>query len=69
MAKQQEVVEEITAKYHMYADGSSYWGIALFRNGETPIATTKEMHQNKNIEGKIAWYKEATTKKDEVEAS
>ena len=44
--------------YWMYSDGSSYWGISLYRRAEElPIETNKEMHSNENLAEKLEWYK------------
>jgi len=45
--------------YFIYSDGSSTWGIGVYR-GETPLRTTEEIHQNKNIAEKIDWHKKET---------
>ena len=30
--------------YWMYADGSSYWGVSLFRGEELPVKITQKRH-------------------------
>jgi hypothetical protein len=56
-------VAKPTAKYYMYADGSSYWGISLWRNDELPIECGAEQHHNMALDQKIEWY---TKKVEEI---
>ena len=41
--------------YHVYEDGHSYWGIPLYRYGETPLACTLDLHES-TVEEKILWH-------------
>ena len=67
--KQQEKVEEIQAKYNMYKDGSSYWGIGLYRNGEIPIETNEDVHKDSlTIADKVDWYNKEVARLAEVNA-
>lgn len=45
LGKKEQAKEEAAQGYWMYSDGSAYWGIALYRNGETPwaVPTAKEV--------------------------
>lgn len=49
------------AGYFMYSDGSSNWGVGVWRGGETPLRidadNAKEIHLSKQKD-KVAWYKE-----------
>lgn len=56
--------EETKADYYVYSDGHSYWGIPLYRNNETPIVCSADVHK-KSTEEKITWYKESTTNEEE----
>lgn len=72
-------VEIAKSGYWMYADGSSYWGVGLYKGNETPFEITKEMHQNKktiikedgsegfepmmSLEQRQAWHKGEAEKK------
>lgn len=33
-----------TASYYIYSDGSAYWGLSLYRNGELPLECTTEQY-------------------------
>jgi len=57
MKKIKDEVKESKQTYWMYSDGSSYWGVGLYRHGvELPIETTKEIHNEVNKNIKIEWY-------------
>jgi hypothetical protein len=57
MKKIKDKVEGSKQTYWMYKDGSSYWGVGLYRHGvELPIETTKEIHNEADESIKIKWY-------------
>lgn len=47
--------------YWLYANGESYWGVAMYRFGEIPRLITVEMHKT-NLAEKVKWYNDETAK-------
>lgn len=62
--KNESLGSEVGSGYFLYSTGNSYWGIGIYQEHasplclfEYPIEITKELHDNKNILAKKAWYK------------
>jgi hypothetical protein len=49
--KVSEAPKETKYAYWRYKDGSSYWGIRLYRGSELPEEISKEEHQNADSNG------------------